>query len=360
MISNYPNLIFIFLVAIVLSFLFTKLIIFLASRWRLFDLPDLNIKIHKKPIPLLGGLAIYLSFLLLVLFMWQRGFLLDARINPSLIFWFLFAGAILLFSGFLDDKYKLRPQWSFLGPLAATLIVMLAGLKIAYITHPDGGVLYLDRIFSDNGFWGTLIPLALTFFWLLGMTYTTKLLDGLDGLVSSIGFIAALIIFFVSLSWDVVGSTTSLLSLTLAGAIFGFLLLNWHPAKIFLGEGGSTFIGFSLGVLAIVSGSKIATALLVMGLPVLDIAWVIFRRLKKGHSIWQGDNEHLHFRLLRSGFGQRQTVLFMSLISLCFGIIALLFSTKAKISALLILLFLMFLLSTWLNWKLEKPHEKRP
>ena len=358
MISNYPNLILIFLLSVVLSFLFTKLVIYLAAKLKIFDQPDFDIKIHKKPVPLLGGLAIYLTLLIAAVFMWQKGFLLDARIDPWLIFWFFVAGAVLIFSGFLDDKYKLTPKWSILGPLSAVGIVMVSGLKISYITHPDGGVLYLDKIFASGSFLSALIPLFLTFFWLLGMTYTTKLLDGLDGLVGSIGTIATLIIFFVSLSWDVVGSTTSVLSLALAGAILGFLLLNWHPAKIFLGEGGSTFIGFSLAVLAIVSGSKIATALLVMGLPVLDIVWVMVRRWQQGRPIWQGDNEHLHFRLLRAGLGQRRSVLFMSAISLCFGLTALLLTTKTKISALAFLLIFMLGLNIWLNRKLQKPHEK--
>jgi len=161
----------------------------------------------------------------------------------------------------------------------------------------------------------------------------------------------------VSLSWDVIGSTTSILSLILAGSIFGFLILNWHPAKIFLGEGGSTFIGFSLAVLSIISGSKIATALLVMGLPLLDILVVIVKRICLRKPIWKGDKEHLHFRLLRSGFSHRQIVLFFSTISLSFGLVSIFFTTKIKISALLLLLSLMILLTIWLNIKLKKYEE---
>ncbi|MBT4850355.1 undecaprenyl/decaprenyl-phosphate alpha-N-acetylglucosaminyl 1-phosphate transferase, partial [Candidatus Parcubacteria bacterium] len=161
----------------------------------------------------------------------------------------------------------------------------------------------------------------------------------------------------VSLSWDVVGSTTSLLALVLGGAIFGFLIWNWHPAKIFLGEGGSTFIGFALGVLAIISGSKIATALLVMGLPVLDIIWVIIARLRQKKAFWRGDNQHLHFRLLKAGFSQKQIVFFLSAISLSFGVISIFFTTKIKIIALIFLLVFMFLVSYWLNYKLKKTYE---
>jgi len=243
-----------------------------------------------------------------------------------------------MINGYLDDKYSLAPKISIGGPILASLIVIVGGLKIAYITNPSGGVLYLDGLFNWD-----FIGLAITFLWLMGITYTTKLLDGIDGLTSSIGLIASLVIFGVSMSWDVAGSSTSLLSLALAGSILGFLIFNWHPAKIFLGEAGSTFIGFALGVLSIISGSKIATALLVMGLPVLDIFWVIIKRIKRGQVFWHSDQEHLHFRLLKSGFSQKQIVLFLSAVSLSFGIISIFFTTKIKISALLIVIILMII-----------------
>jgi len=222
--------------------------------------------------------------------------------------------------------------------------------------------LYLNNVFSSIFSWQgadysfAWLSIIITFLWLLATTYTTKLLDGIDGLTSSIGLVASLVIFVVSLSWDVVGSTTSILSLALAGSILGFLFFNWYPAKIFLGEGGSTFIGFSLGVLAIISGSKIATAILVMGLPLLDIIWVIARRVKAKRPIWRGDKNHLHFRLLDAGLSQRQVVIFFSIISLLFGLLSIIFTTKAKIGALIVVIVLMFIVSTWLNYRLKQNH----
>lgn len=357
MISNLNNLIFIFSIAIILSLIIAKLLIILAHKFNILDQPLLPRKIHTKPIPLLGGAGIYLSFLIIVLILWQTDQLLDPRMSLSLIVSFLVASFVLIINGILDDKFNLPPQLSIIGPILAILIVMIGGLKIGYITNPFGGVLYLETIFGSYKALAGLFSAVITFLWLLGITYTTKLLDGIDGLTSSIGLIASLIIFLVSLSWDVVGSTTSLLALSLAGAIGGFLILNWYPAKIFLGEGGSTFIGFSLGVLAIISGSKIATALLVMGFPLLDIFWVIARRIKNGQPIWAGDNQHLHFRLLSTGLSQRQIVIFLSTISLCFGLVSIFFTTKTKIGALLILLALMFVLSSWLDYKLKKTDE---
>lgn len=350
---NIPKFFLVFVIALILSWLFSKLIIHLAYRFNILDRPGEERKIHQAPVPLMGGLAIYLAFFLTIAILWQQKLLVDGRVELSVISWFLLAGFILMVNGYLDDKYSLTPKISIIGPILASLLVIIGGLKISYITNPMGGVLYLDNITAWN-----VIGSLLTFLWLMGITYTTKLLDGIDGLTSSIGFIASLVIFGVSINWDVVGSSTSLLSLALAGAIAGFLFFNWHPAKIFLGEGGSTFIGFGLGVLSIVSGSKIATALLVMGLPVLDIFWVIIKRIKHGQPIWHGDQEHLHFRMLKSGFSQKQIVLFLSLVSLAFGIISIFFTTKIKIGALLIVFILMIILSSWLNYRLKEKYEK--
>ena len=345
---NIQKFILVFALAFVLAWIFSKAVIYLAHKFNILDHPSSDRKIHRQATPLLGGLAIYVAFLITVLILWQGNLLVDGRVDISLIGWFLLGGFILMLNGYLDDKYSLAPYITILGPILASLVVIWGGLKIAYITNPGGGILYLDNLFVWD-----FVPILITFLWIMGITYTTKLLDGIDGLASSIGLIASLVIFIVSLAWDVDGSSTSLLSLAFAGAILGFLIFNWHPAKIFLGEGGSTLIGFSLGVLSIISGSKIATALLVMGLPVLDIFWVIIRRAKQGKAFWSGDQEHLHFRMLRSGFSQKQIVLFLSLVSLSFGVVSIFFTTKIKITALIIVLVLMFMLSTWLNYRLS-------
>ncbi len=338
--------ILIFIGAAILSFLFTKIIIYLSFKFNILDYPQEQRKDHQKATPLLGGIAIYFSFLIIISILYFQNQLLDKRMNIEMIFYFLLAGFILMIFGFLDDKYTLKAKYSILGPLLAIVLMISGGLKVDFITGFDNSILYFHSI--------TFLPYLISFIWLLGMTYTTKLLDGLDGLTASIGLIASFIIFFVSLSWDITGSTTSLLSLALAGSIFGFLILNWYPAKIFLGEGGSVFIGFSLGVLSIISGSKIATALLVMAFPVLDIILVIINRLKKKGKFYIGDREHLHFRLRDIGLSTKQVVLFMSSIGLLFGLISLFLTTKAKVSALFILLILMFILSSFLNYKLKR------
>jgi UDP-GlcNAc:undecaprenyl-phosphate GlcNAc-1-phosphate transferase len=182
----------------------------------------------------------------------------------------------------------------------------------------------------------------------MGTMFTTKLLDGLDGLVSGITTIGAFIIFVLSLTDKTFQPDVALLAIVLAGASLGFLFWNAYPAKIFLGEGGSVWVGFMLGVLAIISGGKIATALLVMGMPILDVVWVILRRIfvdKKSPAL--GDDKHLHFRLLTAGLTHRKSVITLWGLSALFGVASLFFLTQGKVYLLVALLFVMIVLAIW-------------
>ena len=193
----------------------------------------------------------------------------------------------------------------------------------------------------------------------MGMMFTTKFLDGLDGLVTGVVAIGALIIFFLSRDPRWLQPEVALVALIFAGACLGFLVWNWHPAKIFLGEGGSLFTGFVLGTLAIISGGKIATTLLVMGLPALDVVRVIARRAQKKTSVFAGDNEHLHFKLLRSGLSQRQAVILLYSLSLIFGLSALVLQTTYKLIAFGILLLVMLLAAAWFARAERGPQKAR-
>ncbi|MEK7583958.1 MAG: MraY family glycosyltransferase [Patescibacteria group bacterium] len=329
-----------FLAAAALSCFLTFLVRSVAVSLRIVDTPGEPRKIHGRPVPLLGGAALYATILVVVAGLAQTGWLTDDRVSTRLLWGIVLAGAVIMLVGFLDDAFRLTWWQQMLGPILAVSIMIAAGLEIPFVTNPFGtGVLDLGEFFAG----GMIVPTEgiLIFLWLLGMMYTTKLLDGVDGLASSISFVATLVIFVVSLFWDHSGSTTSFLALTLAGAILGFLVWNWHPAKIFLGEGGSIFLGFMLGVLAIISGGKIATALLVMGVPILDVLWIIGRRLVSGQRIFSADKKHLHFRLLQAGMTQRQVALSLALVSLAFGSVSFVFGTRAKLIALAVLLVFM-------------------
>ena len=333
-----------FISAIAITVILTILIRNLALSQRIVDLPLEERKVHQKPTPLLGGLAIYLTVLILLVIF--QDFILDGRIKPLYLLAISLSGFFLMVGGYLDDKFKLKPIYSIGWPILAAVIILLSGMEIKYITNPWGGVFNISS---------GVVSALIIFFWLMGMMYTTKLLDGLDGLVSGVTVIAAVILFCVSLFWDISQSGTSILCLILAGSALGFLFFNFYPAKIFLGEGGSTFLGFMLGVLAIVSGAKIATTLLIMGIPILDVAWVIIRRLfKERHSAFIADKKHLHFRLLDAGLNQRQAVLFLFFLTLLFGSVASFQRTSGKLIALGVLILVMFTLAYFVSKKIKE------
>lgn len=298
-------------------------------------------KSHLSDKPLLGGLAVFISFFIVVAVIYLGGWGNFSLISAGYLLAILFGSVLIMIGGFLDDKFNLKPWQQIIWPLSAALVALLAGIRIGYITNPLGG--------TDN----TIIYLApitgwlVSFAWLMGMMYTTKFLDGLDGLAAGIGIIAALIIFILSLDWDVPFSGTGIMALALAGALAGFLFFNWQPAKIFLGEGGSIYIGFMLGILSIISGSKIATTLLVVGLPALDVGWVFVQRLMKGESPFShADRKHLHYRLVDFGFSSRGAVLFLYLLSLTFGATAIFAKSFGKLVALAVLVGLMAIIAS--------------
>lgn len=306
----------------------------LALKLNILDTPVQERKIHTKPTPLLGGLALFFAFTITTLIFWSTGFISDIKITNFQVMTILIGGLILMIGGTLDDKYNLKPVQQLIAPILATVLVLYGGIKIQFITNPLGGTLEFP----------IMLGIIFAFFWILGMIYTTKLLDGLDGLLAGITTIGALIIFGVSLFWDVPLSGTSMLALILAGSALGFLIFNWYPAKIFLGEGGSVFVGFILGILAIISGSKIATALLIMGIPILDVIWVIFSRIRQGNKLATGDRNHLHFRLFDLGMSHRQVVITLYTITTIFGLTSLFLHSLGKAIALVFLAIFMLIL----------------
>ncbi|NQV13317.1 MAG: undecaprenyl/decaprenyl-phosphate alpha-N-acetylglucosaminyl 1-phosphate transferase [Parcubacteria group bacterium] len=365
--TNTPQFIILFLLAVSLSALFTLLVRKLALRWQIVDQPTEARKIHRQPTPLLGGLAIFGAFSLaaIIFLLWNDSYFTGYML-PKHIIGIILGGLVLMIGGILDDKYNLSPGKLIIWPVAASFIVIASGIGIDFISNPFGNALALDliniKVLTWQGVPYYFTPLAdiFTLVWLLGMVYTTKLLDGLDGLVSGITVIGAMVLFFLSLTPQVMQPETALLCIIMAGASLGFLFLNFHPARIFLGEGGSTFVGFMLGVLAIISGGKIATALLIMGIPILDVGWVIARRLWSKQSPFKSaDRKHLHFRLLDIGFTHRGTVVFFYIISAVFGSVALLVEGRYKFLVLAVLFVFMFGLGLVLVLKARRQDGKK-
>lgn len=319
--------------SITISIVFTVLVKKIALKLNILDQPNSERKIHNKAIPLLGGVAIFCAYFLSLLIFKKYLFLGSLNISHWLGF---FTGAIfLLVGGVLDDKYNFSPRWQIIWPILASLAVIFGGVSIQKVSGLNGSFLYFP-------FW---LSASFIFIWLLGMTYTTKLLDGLDGLASGVSAIGALIIFLFTITTKYYQPDIAMASLLFFGVLLGFLYFNFNPAKIFLGESGSLLIGYILGVLAIISGGKIAIALLVIGLPVLDVLWTIIRRLISGKNPFRSsDRKHLHHRLIDLGLNQKQAVLSFYGVSGFFGLSALFLQSKGKIWALALLFILMIVL----------------
>ena len=314
-------------------------------------------KIHTNPTPLLGGVAIYLSVTaVLAVTAVATDHLLGGYLLGKHVIGVLLGGAVLMVGGVWDDTMRLSPLKQILWPLLAVAIVIASGIGVNYISNPFGDAIRLDTVqwtifqIGDVPYHITLWADLFTAAWLLWMIYTTKFLDGLDGLATGVTSIGALILFVLSLLPEVGQPETALMAWVLFSACLAFLFFNFHPASIFLGEGGSTFLGFMLGILAIISGGKIATALLILGIPILDVAWVILRRVVQRTSPFWADRKHLHYRLLDAGFSHRQTVLTLYVLTAVFGASSLVLQKEQKVLALGIAVVVMGLLAGWVIW----------
>lgn len=324
------------LLAFACSFIATVFVKQFALRHHIVDEPGPKRKIHKTRIAKLGGVAIFLSFIMVVsFFLFTTPHLTAGRITLMQYVGVMIGGALLMIGGFLDDRFDLPPRSAIIAPLCAAFTLVLFGVNVEKVTNPFGGVLYLSSTASA----------ILVFTWVLIVMYTTKFLDGLDGLATSVSSVGMLMMVLLALTTAYYQPDVAILSMIALCAFVGFLFWNFHPASIFLGEGGSTFIGFLLGTLSIISGGKLATALLVLGIPMLDVVWIIVRRFREGglKQIFRADKKHLHHRLLDLGWTQRQIMFVYVLISSAFGVTTLFLQSQQKFVALILLGGMMFL-----------------
>lgn len=339
-----------FIAAFVLSLFLTLGVRAVASALEIVDVPDGERKLHAVQMPLLGGVAIYAAFWLVVLYLSRYTTLLAPHINTRQLLSMFVATSIIVFMGVVDDRYSLSPWVRIVCTSLAAVVALIGGIGLHEVTNPWGGVWNL-HIFNTILFGHSISVVAalIGFAWLMGMMYTTKILDGVDGLSAGITGVGFLMIFLLTLTKKFFQPDVGLLSLVALGAVLGFLVFNFHPATIFLGESGSLCIGFILGVLAIISGGKIATALLVMAVPILDLLRVIYVRINQRQPVFKADREHLHFRLRDAGFSERTTVILLYLVAFLFGLTTLTLQSKLKYAALGLLALVMFLVAIWLN-----------
>lgn len=332
-----------FAASFLIAILLTPFVIKLSYKIGAIDKPGEEArKQHRRIMPRAGGIAVYVAFILVSL-------IFLPSLSRSMIGMFV-AGTMVLLLGLADDIYRLNP-WIKLGfQLLAALVATIGfGITVDALTNPVGGIIALDswqinlQLFGFNSTIN-LWAVALSVLWLVGMTNTINFLDGLDGLATGVTAIAALIIFLLSIGVNVNQPTTALVSLILAGSCLGYLIFNFNPARIFNGDSGAYFMGMTLGILAIFSGGKLATALLVLGLPIIDALWAALRRILRGKSPFTADRGHLHFLMLDAGLTQRQAVLLIYTFSIVFGSIALFASTQQKLFAIVMLVILLILL----------------
>lgn len=267
--------------------------------------------IHRKNVFRLGGVAMILAFNLAILLN------KDLVITPDLAGMML-GSLVLMVVGFWDDVRELSWKTQLFYQIAVAGLVFAAGVRIYYVAHPLTG-----EIVHLNLGWGVVFSLILVVGWIVLAVNAMNWADGADGLAGGVTFIGALTIFFLSLKPEVNQPPMAILSMILAGAALGFLVFNYHPAKIVAGTAGSMFLGFALAVLAIFAGTKIATALLIMTLPVLDFVWVIGERISRGTSIFQPDTNHLHYKLLDLGWSQKMIALYFYSVTALVSIVAL-------------------------------------
>ena len=327
-----------FLISLFSSLIIIPVIIKLGGKFQFFDKLDSR-KIHKKNIVRLGGAAIIISFLAGI-------FLSGDLVFDNLKWGIVICSLIILFFGVWDDLKNLSWKTQLAGQIIIVLIMIYVGLNVDYIANPFGGLEFrLDQyqfsispcpILANKGIYSILGSLFILI-WIISFMNVMNWLDGLDGLAGGVGVIGALTLFFLSISSLVNQPPLGIMAIALTGAILGFLAYNFHPARIFMGTSGSMFLGFMLAVMAIFSGGKTATALLIMGFPILDAGWVIVQRIKNKQSVFQPDNRHIHYRLLEYGWSQRKIVLFIYAICLIFGISALVFQTTGKLFSFLVL-----------------------
>ncbi len=320
----------------VISWLSSYVSASLAVRVGALDQPSGGRKIHTRPIPLWGGLGIAFALSIGIFAAFASG-ILSTDIRPAQIVGFVIGALILLIGGIWDDRHPLPPYVQIVFPALAAFAVIVSGTGIVQITNPaSNGALSLVWGHWEGQIIGQRVSLSLpsdllTFVWLLVATYAMKILDGLDGLVTGLTVIGAGIVGALSLSAAYFQPSVAILSGVVGGSFIGFLPRNAYPAKQFLGESGSTLAGFSLGVLAILSGAKIAIALAVLAIPIADILFVVAGRIRR-HAPWfRGDDTHLHFRLLKAGVSHRAAVFLYWGIALAAGIAALGLQTRGKL-----------------------------
>ncbi len=330
--------------AFILTFSLALVALWLFPKLGLMDRPQ-KYGLTRESIPYYGGLVMVLAFALCIL--------LFVPWSPQLLGVLLGLSLIVIVS-FLDDMFMVHPFVRLGVQSFAAIIVALSGVGIRSITNPFGGVFLLDQLqFSFLGQPVLILSLIFTVIWIVFVVNSMNFFDGVPGLLSGVSFIASLVLFLLSLRTGHIIDQTQLvyLSSILVGICGAFVLFDFPVPKILMGDTGSMFLGFLLAVSAMFAGGKIATVLIVLGIPLLDAVWSTLRRIFHGQSPFHGDLNHLHHRLLRAGLSERQVVLIMIFMSAVFGFITLFLQAYGKMLTIGAIVFAMLLISLLLFFR---------
>jgi UDP-GlcNAc:undecaprenyl-phosphate/decaprenyl-phosphate GlcNAc-1-phosphate transferase len=307
-----------FLTSLVLSFILTRKIRNYAIQCGWLDAPNRGRHVHTNPVPRLGGVAIFLAVPAAIGISLVMPRLMG---NPSvfslrMVLAILVPGLLVFLVGLYDDLQPLGPYWKFSVQGSATVLLYMNGVGV----HRLGFI-------SNGQVLGIAIGLPLTILWVLLITNSFNLIDGLDGLAAGSAMFSTIIIFAISLLRQNI--LVSFLTIALAGAVLGFLRYNFNPASIFLGDSGSLFIGFMLSALALAGSQKATTMVAVaipvvsFGLPIVDVTLSVIRRLLRGKPLFSGDDDHIHHKLLKRGLSHRHAVLILYAVTAGFGLLSL-------------------------------------
>ncbi|MBQ8299234.1 MAG: UDP-N-acetylglucosamine 2-epimerase (non-hydrolyzing) [Clostridia bacterium] len=324
-----------FFLAAITAAIVTPLSIKLAHRVGAVDEPKDARKIHTKAMPRMGGFSFIVGFFVAIIYT-----LLTAEVAVNVNLWGFFLGlAIVTSIGFLDDVYHIKPWQKLLGQVIAAVLVIISGLRICYINIPFLSIYGLNDVLS----------VILTFFWIIGVTNALNLIDGLDGLAGGVSAISALSLTVVFIL-NGASELAILLVVALLGGIMGFLPFNFNPAKTFMGDMGSNFLGFMLATLSMLGMAKtytfmtIIVPVVILGLPIFDTLFAMTRRILKHQSIMQADRGHIHHRLIDAGLSQRQAVIVLYGVTALLGILAVII-LESSIWKILILVAILAILS---------------
>ncbi len=329
---NYVNMIFTFIVSFIFTFATTPLVRRFAYKIGAVDIPKDKRRVHKRPTPRIGGLAMIFGFIAAVVCFndeWTRA--TAAILSGALILGVL---------GVIDDCKELDAKLKFVVQIIAALIVVFWGdIRISVFSNPN--------VFSSEPY--VILPMWLsatvTVLWIVFMTNAVNFIDGLDGLAAGVSAIMSMSLVFIAITHqDSTGPAIAIMGLAIMGSCFGFLPFNFNPAKIFMGDTGSTFLGYMLAVLSVQGMFKsyavisFAVPLLMLGLPLFDALFAMIRRIFSGKSPMVADRGHLHHRLYDMGFSQKQTVFILYAISGVLGITAILLAEQRFSRAMLLLI----------------------